>query len=64
VPHDVDRHLVLIMMFSLIPAFTGMLALAFMPDNVNLWLRWAMYIIQVLGVLPGFRESFFLGGPH
>ena len=63
-PHDVDRHLVLIMMFSLIPAFTGMLALAFMPDNVNLWLRWAMYIIQVLGVLPGFRESFFLGGPH
>lgn len=45
------------MMFSLIPAFSGMLALAFMPDDVSLWLRWAMYIIQVLGVLPSFCES-------
>ncbi|KAF4496250.1 major facilitator superfamily transporter [Fusarium agapanthi] len=43
----------LMMMFSLIPAFSGMMALAFLPQNSMKWTRWGMYILQVFGSLPG-----------
>jgi ACS family allantoate permease-like MFS transporter len=40
-------------MFSLIPAFTGMLALSLLPTDSMKWTRWGMYILQVFGTLPG-----------
>ncbi|KEZ46542.1 hypothetical protein SAPIO_CDS0336 [Scedosporium apiospermum] len=43
----------LMMMFSLVPAFSGMMALAFLPQNTMKWTRWGMYILQVFGSLPG-----------
>lgn len=45
--------LVLLMMFSLIPAFTGMMALSLLPTDRMRWVRWGMYILQVFGSLPG-----------
>ncbi|KAJ1328156.1 MFS transporter ACS family allantoate permease [Microdochium nivale] len=50
----------IVMMFSLIPAFTGFLALALLPSDSMLWVRWGMYIMQVFGVLPGFMIWTFL----
>ncbi|KAH7029875.1 major facilitator superfamily domain-containing protein [Microdochium trichocladiopsis] len=50
----------IVMMSSLIPAFTGMFALAFLPSTVNIWVRWAMYMIQVFGVLPSLLVWTFL----
>lgn len=44
------------MMFSLIPAFSGMMALAFLPQNDMKWTRWGMYILQVFGSLPGLSK--------
>jgi hypothetical protein len=46
-------NLVLMMMFSLVPAFSGMMALAFLPQDSMKWTRWGMYILQVFGSLPG-----------
>lgn len=48
---------VLMMMFSLIPAFSGMMALAFLPQDSMKWTRWGMYILQVFGSLPGLSKS-------
>ncbi|KAK7227900.1 hypothetical protein V2G26_000070 [Clonostachys chloroleuca] len=50
----------LMMMFSLIPAFSGMMALAFLPQNDMKWTRWGMYILQVFGSLPGLMIWTFL----
>ncbi|KXJ90351.1 major facilitator superfamily domain-containing protein [Microdochium bolleyi] len=50
----------IVMMFSLVPAFTGFLALALLPSDGMLWVRWGMYIMQVFGVLPGFMIWTFL----
>lgn len=44
---------VLLLMFSLIPAFTGMLALGLLPTNSMKWTRWGMYMMQVTGSLAG-----------
>lgn len=41
------------MMFSLIPAFSGMLALSLLPTDSMKWVRWGMYILQIFGGLPG-----------
>ncbi|KAL4933765.1 major facilitator superfamily domain-containing protein [Aspergillus undulatus] len=43
----------LLMMFSLLPAFSGMLALSLLPTDSMQWTRWGMYIMQVFGTLPG-----------
>lgn len=48
------------MMFSLIPAFTGMMALSQLPTDSMRWTRWAMYILQTFSTLSGlskFRHS-------
>lgn len=45
------------MMFSLVPAFTGMLTLSLLPTDRMKWVRWAMYILQVFGSLPGLSKS-------
>ncbi|KAF2020214.1 MFS general substrate transporter [Aaosphaeria arxii CBS 175.79] len=50
----------LMMMFSLVPAFSGMMALAFLPQNSMKWTRWGMYILQVFGSLPGLMIWTFL----
>ncbi|KAF5659040.1 major facilitator superfamily transporter [Fusarium circinatum] len=50
----------LMMMFSLIPAFSGMMALAFLPQDSMKWTRWGMYILQVFGSLPGLMIWTFL----
>lgn len=48
------------MMFSLVPAFSGMMmALAFLPQGSKKWLRWGMYILQVFGSLPGLSKFRF-----
>ncbi|KAH6685478.1 hypothetical protein F5X68DRAFT_210208, partial [Plectosphaerella plurivora] len=52
--------LVLLMMFSLIPAFTGMMALSLLPTDRMRWVRWGMYILQVFGSLPGLMIWIFL----
>ncbi|RMJ11418.1 hypothetical protein CDV36_008931 [Fusarium kuroshium] len=48
------------MMFSLVPAFSGMMALAFLPKDGMKWTRWGMYILQVFGSLPGLMIWTFL----
>lgn len=48
------------MMFSLIPAFTGMLSLSFLPTDSMRWTRWGMYMMQVTGSLPGLMIWTFL----
>lgn len=45
------------MMFSLVPAFSGMLALSLLPTDSMRWTRWGMYILQVFGSLPGLSKS-------
>ncbi|KAI1877364.1 hypothetical protein JX265_003372 [Neoarthrinium moseri] len=50
----------LFMMLSLLPAFTGMMALALLPSTGMLWTRWGMYIMQVFGTLPGLMIWTFL----
>ncbi|RAH85568.1 major facilitator superfamily transporter [Aspergillus japonicus CBS 114.51] len=43
-----------IMIFSVIPAFTGMLALALLPHNAGqLWVRWGMYFMTIIGNVAG-----------
>lgn len=44
------------MMVSLVPAFSGMMALAFLPQNSMKWTRWGMYMMQVTGTLPGLSK--------
>ncbi|KAJ9156304.1 Major facilitator superfamily transporter [Pleurostoma richardsiae] len=41
------------MVICTIPAFTGMMALAFLPKDGLLWTRWGMYLMTVTGNLPG-----------
>ncbi|RDW61677.1 hypothetical protein BP5796_11569 [Coleophoma crateriformis] len=42
------------MIVSLIPAFIGMMVLAFIPrTSGHLWLLWGMYLMTVTGNLPG-----------
>ncbi|KAL4877384.1 major facilitator superfamily domain-containing protein [Aspergillus karnatakaensis] len=48
------------MMFSLVPAFTGMIALSQLPTDRMQWTRWGMYIMQVFGTLPGLMIWTFL----
>ncbi|KAH7311398.1 major facilitator superfamily domain-containing protein [Stachybotrys elegans] len=48
------------MMFSLVPAFSGMMALSFLPTDTMRWTRWGMYILQVFGSLPGLMIWTFL----
>ncbi|KAH9889193.1 major facilitator superfamily domain-containing protein [Xylariomycetidae sp. FL2044] len=50
----------LVMMFSLVPAFSGMLALSQLPSDSMKWTRWGMYMLQVVGVLPGLMIWTFL----
>ncbi|KAK1842642.1 major facilitator superfamily transporter [Colletotrichum chrysophilum] len=50
----------LMMMFSLVPAFSGMMALALLPTDSMKWTRWGMYILQVFGSLPGLMIWTFL----
>ena len=50
--------LVYIMMFSVIPAFVGMLALALLPKEGHLWTRWGMYLITIVGNIAGPRKWF------
>lgn len=52
--------IVLLMMLSLLPAFSGMMALSFLPTDGMLWTRWGMYILQVFGTLPGLMIWTFL----
>ncbi|KAL4792474.1 major facilitator superfamily domain-containing protein [Aspergillus venezuelensis] len=49
-----------LMMFSLLPAFSGMLALSLLPTDSMQWTRWGMYIMQVFGTLPGLMIWTFL----
>ncbi|KAL2822888.1 major facilitator superfamily domain-containing protein [Aspergillus granulosus] len=49
-----------LMMFSLVPAFTGMIALSQLPTDRMQWTRWGMYILQVFGSLPGLMIWTFL----
>ena len=44
------------MFASLIPAFTGMMAIALLPNTGKLWLRWFLYQITTFGTLPGLRK--------
>lgn len=48
------------MMFSLVVAFVGMLALSQLPTDSMKWTRWGMYIMQCLGTLSGLSE-FYIG---
>ncbi|KAL4965453.1 MFS general substrate transporter [Aspergillus stella-maris] len=50
----------LFMMLSLLPAFTGMLALSLLPTDSMQWTRWGMYIMGVTGLLPGILIWTFL----
>ena len=47
---------VFFMMLSLLPAFSGMLALALLPKEGFLWGRWGLYLMTVTGNLPGLRK--------
>jgi len=49
------------MIVSLIPGFTGMLALSQLPTDSMKWTRWGMYMMQVVAVLPGLRKWYFHG---
>lgn len=40
-------------LFSLLPAFSGMIALALLPKNGLLWARWGLYLMTTTGTLPG-----------
>ncbi|KAI3318913.1 MFS general substrate transporter [Xylariaceae sp. AK1471] len=42
-----------LMMFSLLPAFTGLIALGLLPTDSMKWTRWGLYIMQSTGTLPG-----------
>lgn len=44
---------VYIMIFSVIPAFVGMLALALLPHEGHLWTRWGMYLMTIIGNIAG-----------
>ena len=44
------------MMFSVIPAFAGMLALALLPHDGMLWTRWGCYFITIIGNVAGPRK--------
>ncbi|KAH8895550.1 MFS general substrate transporter [Thozetella sp. PMI_491] len=50
----------LFMMISLLPAFSGMMALSLLPTDGMLWTRWFLYILQVFGTLPGLMIWTFL----
>lgn len=41
------------MLFSLLPAFSGMLALALLDKNSLLWTQWGLYLMTTTGTLPG-----------
>lgn len=41
------------MVVSTIPAFIGMMALAFLPKDGMLWTRWGMYLMSTTGDLSG-----------
>ncbi|KAF2163746.1 hypothetical protein M409DRAFT_37199 [Zasmidium cellare ATCC 36951] len=41
------------MMFSLLPAFSGMMGLALLPKDSMLWTRWGLYLMTTCGTLPG-----------
>ncbi|RWA12074.1 hypothetical protein EKO27_g3027 [Xylaria grammica] len=45
-----------LMMFSLIPAFTGLIALGLLPADLK-WTRWGLYIMQSTGTLPGLYST-------
>ncbi|KAF7185621.1 putative transporter [Pseudocercospora fuligena] len=40
-------------LFSLLPAFSGMLSLALLPSDGMLWTRWGLYLMTTTGTLPG-----------
>ncbi|KAI0866429.1 MFS general substrate transporter [Xylaria cubensis] len=42
-----------LMMFSLLPAFTGLLAIGLLPTSTYKWTKWGLYIMQSTGNLPG-----------
>ncbi|KAI0466297.1 MFS general substrate transporter [Xylaria cf. heliscus] len=42
-----------LMLFSLVPAFTGLIALGLLPTDSMKWTRWGLYIMQSTGTLPG-----------
>ncbi|GAP84456.1 putative major facilitator superfamily transporter [Rosellinia necatrix] len=42
-----------LMLFSLLPAFTGLIALGLLPTDSMKWVRWGLYIMQSTGTLPG-----------
>ncbi|KAL5319059.1 hypothetical protein ACEPPN_014129 [Leptodophora sp. 'Broadleaf-Isolate-01'] len=48
------------MFASLDPAFTGMVAIALLPNTGNLWPRWFLYQITTFGTLPGLLIWTFL----
>ncbi|KAL4862598.1 hypothetical protein BDV12DRAFT_207098 [Aspergillus spectabilis] len=48
------------MMFSLVSAFSGMMALSLLPTDGKQWTRWGMYIMQVFVTLPGLMIWTFL----
>lgn len=41
------------MILSVVPAFIGMMALAFLPKDGMLWTRWGLYLMAVTGNLSG-----------
>lgn len=47
---------VYLMMVSIVPGFVGVLALALLPINGLLWVRWGMFLMTVTARLPGLRE--------
>lgn len=40
-------------LFSLLPAFAGMISLALLPRDSMLWTRWGLYLMTTTGSLPG-----------
>ncbi|KAI0102626.1 major facilitator superfamily domain-containing protein [Nemania sp. FL0031] len=42
-----------LMLFSLLPAFAGLIALGLLPTDSMKWTRWGLYIMQATGTLPG-----------
>lgn len=50
--------LALIMMFTLVPSFAGMLALSQLPTDRMRWTRWAMYMLSVFATINGLSTSF------
>ncbi|KAI0204337.1 MFS general substrate transporter [Astrocystis sublimbata] len=43
----------ILMMASLLPAFTGLLALGLLPVDTYMWTKWGLYLMQATGPLPG-----------